>query len=144
MANTEAAELLLAAPRPDLDQLKEILADIRRDDQRAADVISHMRGLFRNSEFRIQEIDLNDVVRVVHEILAPHAADMSVILIADQEERPLFVRADPIHLQQVILNLALNGIDAMLGSMLRERKIVLKPAMVDRNSVGKGKRGDRT
>ena len=60
---------------------------------------------------------------------------MSVILIADQEDRPLFVRADPIHLQQVILNLALNGIDAMLGSMLRERKIVLKPAMVGESTV---------
>ena len=46
MANTEAAEILLTTCQPDLGQVKEILADIRRDDQRAADVISHMRDFF--------------------------------------------------------------------------------------------------
>lgn len=135
MANTEAAELLLTANRPDLDQLKEILADIRRDDQRAADVIGHMRGLFRKNELRFQEIDLNDVVRIVREILKPHAADLGVLLSTGHEQRMLPVRADPIHLQQVVLSLALNGVEAMLSSMPPERSLVLQTALVDASTV---------
>ena len=45
LSNAETAEALLSANPPDLDQLKEILADIRRDDQRAGDIINHLRGL---------------------------------------------------------------------------------------------------
>jgi PAS domain S-box-containing protein len=135
MTNTEAAELLLTAHQPDLDQLREILIDIRRDDQRAADVIGHMRGLFRKNDLRFQEIDLNDVVRVVREILTPHAADMGVLLSTFQEQRALPVRADPIHLQQVVLNLALNGVEAMLSSIARERLLVLQTALFDTSTV---------
>jgi PAS domain S-box-containing protein len=135
MADTEAAKLLLTANPPDLDQLKEILADIRRDSRRAADVISHVRGLFRKNELRLEEINLNDVVRTVCEIIAPHAADKGVLLSADQEQGALPVRADPIHMQQVILNLALNGFDAMLSSMPRERRLVLQTALVKTSTV---------
>jgi PAS domain S-box-containing protein len=135
MTNTEAAELLLTAHQPDLDQLREILIDIRRDDQRAADVIGHMRGLFRKNDLRFQEIDLNDVVRVVREILAPHAADMGVLLSTAQEQRALPVRADPIHLQQVILNLALNGLEAMRSSMAPERLLVFQTGLFDTSTV---------
>jgi len=135
MTNTEAAELLLTAHHPDLDQLREILIDIRRDDQRAADVIGHMRGLFRKNDLRFQEIDLNDVVRVVREILAPHAADKGVLLSTSQEQRALPVRADPIHLQQVVLNLALNGLEAMRSLMAPERLLVLQTALFDTSTV---------
>ncbi len=135
LSNTEAAELCLKTDPPHLDQVKEILADIRRDDQRAAEMIRHMRGLLRKNEFEFQEIDLNDVVGVVREILAPQATDMGVVLSADQEQRALPVRADPIHLQQVVLNLALNGIDAMLNCMPRERRMVLQTAMIGESTV---------
>jgi PAS domain S-box-containing protein len=135
MTNTEAAELLLTAHQPDLDQLREILIDIRRDDQRAADVIGHMRGLFRKNDLRFQEIDLNDVVRVVREILTPHASDMGVLFSTRQEQRALPVRADPIHLQQLVLNLALNGVEAMRSSMARERFLVLQTALFDTSTV---------
>ena len=130
LANTEAAELFLMANPPDVDQLKELIADIRRDDWRATDVIDHMRGLMRKKEVRLQEIDLNDVVRVVREILTPHAADMGVLLNVSQERRTLPVRADPIQLQQVVLSLALNGFDAMRSDMRGERRLAMQTALV--------------
>jgi PAS domain S-box-containing protein len=135
LANTEAAELFLMANPPDLDQLKAILADIRRDDQRAADVISHMLGLMRKKEVRFQEIDLNDAVRIVREILTPHTVDMGILLSASQEGRALPVRADPIQLQQVVLSLALNGVDAMRSDVRRERRLLLQTALADASTV---------
>ncbi|RJT28605.1 PAS domain S-box protein [Mesorhizobium waimense] len=131
MANTEAAEILLTAGQPDLDQVKEILADIRRDDQRAADVISHMRGFLRKSEVTFHEIDLNDTVRIVHEILGPYAAAKGVQLSIGRELGSLAVRADPIQLQQVVLNLGMNGVEAIDGSTYRAPTLLIQTARVD-------------
>ncbi|MGX5800700.1 ATP-binding protein [Bradyrhizobium sp. Arg314] len=135
MANTEAAEILLTASQPDLNQVKEIFADIRRDDQRAADVISHMRQFVRKNEVGLQEIDLNETVRIVYEILAPHAAAKGVLLSANYGQRPLPVRADPIQLQQVVLNLALNGLDAVAGSTSRPRSLVIETALLNTSAA---------
>jgi PAS domain S-box-containing protein len=135
LSNAEAAELCLETDPPNLDLVKEILADIRRDDQRAADVISHMRGLLRRNEFNWQMTDVNDVVRVVHEIVGRQAIDLGVALSTDQEQRTLPVLADPVHLQQVVLNLALNGFDAMLSCMQGKRRMVLSTARVGESAI---------
>jgi PAS domain S-box-containing protein len=135
LSNTEAAELCLETDPPNLDLVKEILADIRRDDRRAADVISHMRGLLRRNEVKWQKTDVNDVVRVVREIVGRQAIDLGIALSTDQEQRTLPVLADPVHLQQVVLNLALNGFDAMLSCMAGERRMVLRTARVGESTV---------
>jgi PAS domain S-box-containing protein len=135
LTNAEAGELLLKATPPDLDQLSGILADIRKDDQRAAEVISHMRGLLNQSEISFQEIDFNDVICTAREILAPHATEMGVLLNSDHEQRALPVRGDPIHLQQVVLNLALNAIDAMLSCTPRGRRLLLETTTVGDSTI---------
>ena len=135
LSNAEAAELCLERDPPNLDLVKEILADIRRDDQRAANVISHMRGLLRKNEVKWQKTDVNDVVRVVREIAGRQAIDLGVTLSTDQEQRTLPVLADPVHLQQVVLNLALNGFDAMLNRAPGERRMVLRTARVGELTV---------
>ena len=63
LSNAEAAEILLAANPPDLDQVREILGDIRQADQRAADIIQHLRNLLKKkSDIELQEFDLNDAI----------------------------------------------------------------------------------
>jgi C4-dicarboxylate-specific signal transduction histidine kinase len=111
--NAGAAEILLNANPPDVKQLKEIITDIRRDDERAGDVIKHLRSLLRRGEIELQDLDLRDIVQSVLSILDPEAAKRGMQLKQLQVQRPLPVRVDPIHLQQVILNLAMNGMDAM-------------------------------
>src|SRR5262249_24083148 len=69
LSNAEAAELLLSRDPPDIEKVKAILADIRRDDQRAADVIQRLRALMKKSESELQLIDVNDVVRIMTDIL---------------------------------------------------------------------------
>ena len=131
LTNAEAAELLLNANPPDLEKVKAILADIRRDDQRAADVISRLRALMRKTEPEPQLIDVNDVVRVITDILRAEAASRGVMLNADLDTHPLPARADPVHLQQVVLNLALNGMDAMLSRPTGRRVMIVTTALAD-------------
>ena len=128
LSNAETAEALLSANPPDLDQLKEILADIRRDDQRAAEIINHLRGLLRKKgEAELREFDLNEAVRDAARLLSPEATARGVVLGVSQAPAALPVRADEVHLQQVILNLAMNGMDAMLSCVSGARKSSWKP-----------------
>lgn len=135
LSNAEAAELLLNADPPDLEKVKAILADIRRDDQRAADVISRLRALMRKSDPEPQLIDLNDVVRVITDILGAEAASRGVMLTADLDQHPLPARADPVHLQQVILNLALNGMDAMVGRPAGQRHMIVTTGLAEHSTI---------
>jgi PAS domain S-box-containing protein len=135
LSNAEAAELCLENEPPNLTLVKEILADIRRDDERAADVVRHMRRLLHRNEVKSLKADANEVVRVVREIVGSQASSMGVSLSTDQEQRSLPVHADPIHLQQVLLNLVLNGFDALLCCMQGERRMVLRTASIEGSTV---------
>jgi signal transduction histidine kinase len=127
LSNADAAEILLNKNPPDLKQLKEIIADIRRDDERAGNVIRHLRGLLKRGDIELQDIDLRDIVQSVFGILDHEAAKRGVQLRQLQVQRPLPVRADPVHLQQVLLNLAMNGMDAMQDAS-GERTLSLETA----------------
>ncbi len=114
MSNTEAAQMLLKAHPVDMAQLGDILSDIVRDEQRASEIISGLGNLLHNrTEADLQIVDLNDTVRDVIKILSPDVTRRGVILRTILAMEPLRVRCDPIHLQQVIINLVMNGVDAM-------------------------------
>ena len=126
LSNAEAAELLLDRQPLDLAVIKEVLADIRRSDQRAADIITHMRDLLRKNNSEPLEIDLNDVIRRVVELLTPEARLRGISVNTLLDPRRLAVRANAVHLQQVVLNLALNGIEAMRDSTHGERRLTIR------------------
>jgi signal transduction histidine kinase len=114
LSNTEAAQMLLNAHPLDVAQLGEILSDIVRDEQRASEIINGLRNLLNNrTGADLQAADLNDTVRDVVRIVSPEVTRRRVILRTILATEPLRVRCDPIHLQQVIINLVMNGVDAM-------------------------------
>src|SRR5262249_24436906 len=78
-----------------------------------------------------KEIDLNDVVREVSEFLSATAAARHINLTTSLAVQPLHVSGDRMQLQQVILNLVINGIAAIVGSENGERKIIGRTALVD-------------
>jgi len=125
LSNIEAAELDLKE-LPAADGLKDILSDVRRDNLHAAQIIRQMQLLLQNDEPEVKKIDLNDVVSVVHEILKPHAAEIGVDIQMHPWQSKLAVRADPTWLQQVVLNLALNAMDATVNNRSGERRIVME------------------
>jgi len=113
LTNAETGELILESPSPDLEELKDILADIRRDDLRASEVIHRMRSLLRRTPFEIRDLDLNDIVRDAFEFLKTEAATRDVALLYKACSEALPIKGDAIQLQQVILNLIVNSMEAM-------------------------------
>jgi signal transduction histidine kinase len=113
LTNAETAELILESPSPDLAELKEILADIRRDDQRASEVIHRMRSFLKRTPFEIADLDLNDVVREAFAFLTVQASARNVALYYRPSAEALRIKGDAVQLQQVILNLVVNSMDAV-------------------------------
>jgi signal transduction histidine kinase len=117
LSNTEAAQMLLKANPPDLTQIGEILSDIIRDEQRAGEIIVGLRNLLNDrKEAKLQALDLNDTVPELVKIVTPEVVRREITLRTILAPEPLSVRADPIHMQQVIINLVMNGMDAMEGA----------------------------
>jgi signal transduction histidine kinase len=111
--NAGTAEILIKAQPPRLEEVAEILADIKRDDQRASDIIARIRSLLRKSDFQVREMDLNEAIEQIVKLLAGEASARGVFIQAELAPGLPKVRADNVQLQQVILNLALNGMEAM-------------------------------
>ena len=135
LSNAEAAEMLLDANPLDRNQLKEILADIRCDDQRAVEIIKHLRMLLKHSELQAQDINLTEVVKDALEIVKAVAEEQKVALQTEVAVTNYCVRADPIHLQQVIINLGMNAIDAMQNIPADERKMTLRLQQRDNDVI---------
>jgi two-component system sensor kinase FixL len=110
--NAEAAEMLLDSGRLSEGELREILADIRRIDARAGSIVQRMRGLLRKKEFETQPIDLNELTRDTVAFVMPVAGSKGVRLGLELAGDLEPIAGDRIHLQQVLLNILLNGIEA--------------------------------
>jgi signal transduction histidine kinase len=130
-ANIEAAELMVKSPTPDLQEIGTILADVRRDDERANEVIGRLRSLLKKAPFELKPIDLNDVVRETVRFLSALAIAREVDLTSFVAPTPLPIQGDLIQLQQVILNLIVNAMDAMSGMPSAERRIAISTARDD-------------
>jgi signal transduction histidine kinase len=128
LTNAETAELILNSPSPDLTEVKEILADIRRDDLRASEVIHRMRSFLKRTPFETKDIDLNDTMREVFEFLSVQASARNIALHLQASPEALHVKGDPVQLQQVILNLMVNSMDAM-AAMPNGRAVVGRTEM---------------
>lgn len=132
--NAETAAVMLESKEPDLKLIRQILADIRDDDQRAGDIIAQMRGLLKKrSEIDWQEFDLNDVIQSAIHILKPEAERRNIVVSSVAPSQGLPVRADRVHVQQVILNLATNAMDAMLHASATERNLVFQSTLTGTN-----------
>jgi signal transduction histidine kinase len=130
MLSAEEAGRLLGAEPPNVSRAMEILNQIRQTDQHATEIISHIKKLLkRRSEVEAKELDLNKAIADAIQILSPEAQKRKVTLLAMGIQEPLPVRADSIHLQQVILNLVRNGMDAMTQAAPDAHTITIQTAM---------------
>ena len=125
LTNTETAELILKESAPDLAELREILADIRRDDQRAGEVIRRLRSVLKKTPFEIRDIDLNDTVREAIGFVAAVADGRGVALKFAAASNELRIKGDPVQLQQVILNLIINAMDAISDADGQAREVTV-------------------
>lgn len=131
LTNAETAELIANSPSPDMAEIKEIMADIKRDDQRAAEIIRRLRNILKKAPSETKDFDLNEVVREVFDFLAVQAGARGVALSNVPAQQMLQVHGDRIQIQQVILNLILNGMEAMVDAPAGQRKIIGRTAQMD-------------
>jgi signal transduction histidine kinase len=129
--NAEAMALVLTLPSPDIDEIKEITGDILRDQGRASEVIRRLRSMLRKAPFELSDIDLNDIVRETEEFLFTLAVGRQAEFSNSLAPVPLPLRADRIQLQQVILNLIVNAMDAMSEMPQAKRKIFVRTTRID-------------
>jgi C4-dicarboxylate-specific signal transduction histidine kinase len=147
--NVEAAKLIVASPSPNLEEIRTILDDIQRDDERASKVIKRLRRLLTRGAFDPRQVDLNKVVRDVVRIASAQAIAHGVELDSNLAQQPLRVKGDKVQLQQVILNLIVNGIDAIAETPNGVREIVCRSwasdgqALISIRDTGPGIPADR-
>jgi signal transduction histidine kinase len=129
VTNAEASLRWLDRDVPELDEAREAISDLVRAGRRAADVIKGLNALARKSGFELARIDINDAIQEVLAVLRSELERGGVVLNVElfAGDRP--VLADRIQLQQVLLNLIRNGIEAMSNVTDRARnlKISLQP-----------------
>jgi signal transduction histidine kinase len=123
LTNAETAESMLKGAKPNLDEVKEILADIRRDDQRASEVIRRLRSVLKKTPFEVKEIDLNETVREVIGFIEAVAHGRGIALKCAVTSVDLRVKGDAVQLQQVVLNLIINAMDAISEAATKEREV---------------------
>jgi len=111
-ANAEAGTMLMARAPRDLEEAQEIFRAIVADTSRAANVIDHIRLLLRKSEPTMDVVDLNEICSHAAALLQRDAGLRQTHLDLDLHYGELPVRGDPVQLQQVIINLVLNALDA--------------------------------
>ena len=127
LSNAQAAQRFLAKDDVDLNEVREILNDIVTQDQRAAEVIHGLRLLLKKGEPQKQcdDLDLNEVIRDVVLLMRSDLINRNVTVDTDLAQNLPAVTGDRVQLQQVLLNLALNGCDAMADYNSSERRLLI-------------------
>jgi signal transduction histidine kinase len=125
LQNAGMAQMLLTSTAlpAELNEMPDIIGDIRKDDIRASEVIRRMRGLLQKHELEAHPVDLNEVARETVAIVQPDARSRQIELEVELVEGIRPILGDRIHLQQVLLNLLMNAMDAV-AAMPPERQRV--------------------
>ncbi|MBK7977615.1 MAG: PAS domain-containing sensor histidine kinase [Deltaproteobacteria bacterium] len=131
LRNAEAATLLLRDPDPDLDELRAIVTDIRADDARAANVIQRLRSLLARGRLDTRVLAVSQLVSGVVALLRAEAEARGIKLEIDIAPDVPPVRGDAVQLQQVVLNLVMNAMDATLETPSTLRSVVLGARAVE-------------
>lgn len=125
LSNAEAAEILLRAEQPPLDELREIIADIRKDDLRADAAIRGIRSLLRRREYEPRPVDLVATVQHVFTLTAGDALHRRVPIRHELAADLPWVTGDRSSIEQVLVILIVNGMDAMKDTVEARRELVV-------------------
>jgi PAS domain S-box-containing protein len=138
ITNAQAALRWLSGQRPDLEEARQALARIVKDGNRAADVIGRIRDLIKKAPPRKDRLDINEAIGGVLELTRSEALKNGISVQTDLADGLPRIAGDRVQLQQVILNLIINAIEAMscVGDGSRELHISTRKAEPGRVLVG--------
>ena len=133
-ANAQAARRFLEATSPAFDEFRDILVDIVEDVKRAAEVIQHLRDLLQKNEFQYILLDLNELCRGVVKLVSSDAVIRNITVTLDVDPEPTSC-GDHVQLQQVVLNLLLNAMEAIAEGSGGDRLIVVRTRNLETKTV---------
>jgi C4-dicarboxylate-specific signal transduction histidine kinase len=133
--NAEAGEILAASGRIDAAQIKEIFVAIREDDLRASAVIDRMRKLSRREPVESRAFDLNEAVQSIVRLTAGVARSHGITVVTQLDSTLPAVKGDFVQMQQVLLNLLLNAIDAVSQVERERRTIIIRTGLHGKDAV---------
>ena len=125
-SNAEAAQILLQENPLDLDEVRAILSDIRQDGWRAGEVIHRMRSLLKRHRFKMELIEVKGLLGALGGLLQAVMISRKACLRIEVAPALPPVWGDTVQLQQVLLNLILNALDAMIDCPMGEREVVVR------------------
>jgi signal transduction histidine kinase len=134
--NVKAGEMMMGiANGAPPDVLKEILADIRTADVRATEIIERHRTMLRNRQMETKPIDIHGVVRESIALVATDTQERQIHVDVDLPPLPCIVTGDHVLLQQVLVNLMMNAMDAMADTPATRRRVTVRNVIVPPGSV---------
>jgi C4-dicarboxylate-specific signal transduction histidine kinase len=135
VSNGSACLRWLAGDAPNVEEVREAVGDIVRDGKRAGEVIARIRALTKSSAPPREKLDLNDTVREVFALVRDQAKRNSVTIRTRFADDVFPVLGDRVQLQQVVLNLMMNAIEAMSGVVDRPRELIITTGNIDADQV---------
>jgi len=125
VTNAQAALHFLRAQVLDLNELRNILTNILKDGKRAGDIISRIRDLLKKAPPRKERLNLNEAVREVIELARGETRKNGISVQTDLAEGIELLEGDRVQLQQVILNLVMNAVEAMNATSEGARELLI-------------------
>jgi len=135
VTNANACRRWLAGATPNLDEAREAVGRILRDGNRASDVIAHIRALVRKTDTQKERLDMNQAVQEVINLTQHEAMRKGLALRTELAHDLPLVLGDRVQLQQVILNLVMNGVEAMASVADRPRELFIRSRQHESDKV---------
>jgi len=126
VANASAAQRLIAAGKLEAEELNELLADIVADGRRAGEIVQGIRNMVRKGKERRSSIEINDTIQDLLRIIHAEAVGRDVTVVTEIDWEGCRVMADRVQLLQVLLNLMMNGFEAMSVIRSNARRLIIR------------------
>jgi C4-dicarboxylate-specific signal transduction histidine kinase len=135
LSNSQAALRFLDVKQPDLPQVRETLQDIVSDDKRAAEVIQRLRMMLRKDEPMFEPLKINRVIQGIVDLIQSEIIIAKAYVAMDLQEEIPAVYGDRIQIQQVLLNLLVNALDAVRGQPENVREVRISTRIGEAGSI---------
>lgn len=135
LSNAQAGKILLSKGKKDWEEIGNIFDDIITEDGRAGEVIHRLRGMLKKGEVKYEPVDMNELIASTLRLLHSELIDRRISVNDEKAIDLPPAHGDPVQLQQVLLNLFMNAMDAMDGVALTRRTISISTVTTNEGAI---------